>query len=408
MHCRIILFFLCRKLVHISIVELFHLLYSKFSVILQILDNFLHDITEKLCFSSLTRHVASSSPFESDFFLDTLIQGQKEVSTVRNSKTQEKKGKNKKNSSSWLKTKFSISPRRNPVSLRDWINLHVTLLLRNAARQHGEFRSTSYGRCRARFIVLALRDPQLLECAKKNKIDAPIHTEYFLHWWGKHLDLHCGWRQHRQFFRHVVKGPLEHGRATWQRDMNVHILADVNVTLLNVVERSVVDSAGFKANETGWKNTRATETFGADSDGVSIWEHVGLLLVGTFRSRFGLCVVVQSNVAKFLFLWWSGRAKQRSSDVALVVLIRKKWDWNRKLVHLVVLKKTNERPLNFRMPLFGCVPSSHVASSSPFGSDRSIDLPDKVPSSGIGAASQFQKERCQHCPFKRLFCSSFR
>ena len=32
---------------------------------------------------------------------------------------------------------------------------------------------------RARFIVLALRDPHLLECAERNKIDHPIHTLYF-------------------------------------------------------------------------------------------------------------------------------------------------------------------------------------------------------------------------------------
>ena len=39
----------------------------------------------------------------------------------------------------------NISPRRNPVNLRKWINLHTTLLLRNAARQHGELRRTSCG-----------------------------------------------------------------------------------------------------------------------------------------------------------------------------------------------------------------------------------------------------------------------
>ena len=36
-------------------------------------------------------------------------------------------------------------------------------------------------------------------------------------------------------------------------DRNVRIHADVNVTLHDVVERSVVDSAGLNANEIGWK-----------------------------------------------------------------------------------------------------------------------------------------------------------
>ena len=43
--------------------------------------------------------------------------------------------------------------------------------------------------------------------------------------------------KHRQFFRHVLKGRREHGRATWQHDMNVQILAGVNVTLHDVVEK---------------------------------------------------------------------------------------------------------------------------------------------------------------------------
>ena len=73
------------------------------------------------------------------------------------------------------------------------------------------------------------RDPHLLKCAKRNK-----------------------------------------GRETWQHDMNAQILADVNVTLHEIVKRSVVVSAGCNANETGWKNTRAKETFGADSDDVSV------------------------------------------------------------------------------------------------------------------------------------------
>ena len=46
----------------------------------------------------------------------------------------------------------------------------------------------------------------------------------------------------------------------------------------------------------------------------------------------------------------------------------------------------------------------HIASSFPFESDQSIDLPDKVPSSGIGAACQFHKEPSQHFAFSILFC----
>ena len=58
---------------------------------------------------------------------------------------------------------------------------------------------------------------------------------------------------------------------------------------------------GWNANETGRKNTHVTETFSAESDDVSVWEHIGLNLVGTFRGRFELSVVVQRHVAEFLF-----------------------------------------------------------------------------------------------------------
>ena len=42
-----------------------------------------------------------------------------------------------------------------------------------------------------------------------------------------------------------------------------------------------------------------------------------------------------------------------------------------------------------------------MASSFLLKSDQSIDLPDKVPSSKIGAASQFHEEQCQQFAF---FC----
>ena len=49
-------------------------------------------------------------------------------------------------------------------------------------------------------------------------------------------------------------------------------LADVNGTLHDVVERSVMKSTGFLANDT-WleKHFHATETFGAINDDVSVW-----------------------------------------------------------------------------------------------------------------------------------------
>ena len=46
------------------------------------------------------------------------------------------------------------------------------------------------------------------------------------------------------------------------------------------------------------------ETFSADSDDGCVWELVSLLLV-KFSSRFELCVVIQTNVAQFLYDIWN-------------------------------------------------------------------------------------------------------
>ena len=51
-------------------------------------------------------------------------------------------------------------------------------------------------------------------------------------------------------------------------------------------------SAGFFANETWLEQyINATETFGIDSDDVSVWELACLFLVNS-RSRFQICVVI--------------------------------------------------------------------------------------------------------------------
>ena len=78
-------------------------------------------------------------------------------------------------------------------------------------------------------------------------------------------------------------------------------LRGVNVTLHDVLERSVVDSAGLLVNETCLvQYSSAKEMSTADRDHVSVWEHVGLLLVN-IRSRLELCVVIKTNEAQLLF-----------------------------------------------------------------------------------------------------------
>ena len=68
----------------------------------------------------------------------------------------------------------------------------------------------------------------------------------------------------------------EHARATCD---TAYTLADADVTLHEAQERIDVNSAGFSGRETYLEQYfRETEAFRA-------WEHVGLIIVRTFRSR---------------------------------------------------------------------------------------------------------------------------
>ena len=70
------------------------------------------------------------------------------------------------------------------------------------------------------------------------------------------MDLHRGWSQRHQFVRHVPTSPLEHGREPDDKTLSYRKLADVNVTLHDVVETSVVDSAGELAGTTLSRNKK--------------------------------------------------------------------------------------------------------------------------------------------------------
>ena len=86
-----------------------------------------------------------------------------------------------------------------------------------------------------------------------------------------------------QLFRHALNKFKEHARTTC--DM-AYILADADVTLHEAQERIVVNSAGFSGRETYLEQYfREIEAFGADCDNFFVWEHVGLIIVRTFRSR---------------------------------------------------------------------------------------------------------------------------
>merc|ERR1719217_1881880 len=117
-----------------------------------------------------------------------------------------------------------------------------------------------------------------------------------------HLDFHCGWRKGCEFLCHAFTDACEHCGASGKNDICIEVLANIHVALHNGLESGVMDAARLLANET-WleKNFRAAEPLIADSDDVSIWKLVGLLLVRAFGRCFHFTIEVQSDVGE-LFL----------------------------------------------------------------------------------------------------------
>ena len=96
---------------------------------------------------------------------------------------------------------------------------------------------------------------------REDRVDPPIHTEYF----------HSGMELKRSIPSSCA--PQSLGKGLPRDNTTVpYNLADVNGTLHDVVERSVVESAGFFTRGT-WldKHFHATETFGAINHDVSVW-----------------------------------------------------------------------------------------------------------------------------------------
>ena len=104
---------------------------------------------------------------------------------------------------------------------------------------------------------------------REDRINPPIDTECFLSGGATTLIFIVDGADAVNSF--VMRSAILWNMAVPPESTSWHTnSAEINVALREVVERSVVDSAGFNANETGWKNTRVTDTFGADSDDVSV------------------------------------------------------------------------------------------------------------------------------------------
>ena len=109
-------------------------------------------------------------------------------------------------------------------------------------------------------------------------------------------EFHREWSQRRQFLKRAFTGPL---KKTVPHDGTILAYNFLRMSTSHFVWRQVswIPLTPLRV-KLGWSNFIVMETFSADSDDLYVCELVGLP-VG-FRSRFDLCVVNTSNVARFL------------------------------------------------------------------------------------------------------------
>ena len=92
----------------------------------------------------------------------------------------------------------------------------------------------------ARFVVLLLGDPHLLEGGQRSQDGASDPDRVFPLWWSNDLDLHGRWGQVGQFLLHPVGNTGEHGGASRQDSVGIEILTDVQITLHDRVVGSLM------------------------------------------------------------------------------------------------------------------------------------------------------------------------
>ena len=102
---------------------------------------------------------------------------------------------------------------------------------------------------RARFIILLLGDPHLLEGGEGGQ-DGSSDPDGVLPLGGSDdLDLDGGGSQGGDLLLHTVSNTGVHGGASGQDSVGVQVLPDIDVTLHDGVVGGLVDSAGLHSEE---------------------------------------------------------------------------------------------------------------------------------------------------------------
>merc|ERR1712106_267553 len=130
----------------------------------------------------------------------------------------------------------------------------------------------------ARFVVLGLGDPHLLEGGEGREDGSADPHGVLSLWWGNDLDLHGGRGKGGDFLLHSVGDAWEHGGAAGEDGVGVEVLTDVDVALHDRVVGALVDAGLLHAEEGRLEEgLRAAETLVANGDHLAVRELVRLL-----------------------------------------------------------------------------------------------------------------------------------
>merc|ERR1712106_373473 len=150
----------------------------------------------------------------------------------------------------------------------------------------------------AALIVLLLGDPHLLEGGEGSQDGSSDPDGVLPLWWSNDLDLDGGWSKSSDLLLHTVSNTRVHGGASRHDSVGVQVLTDVNITLHDGVEGSLMDATGFHSKEGRLEQSLgATESLIANGDDLTVGKLIRLLEGGGSSSSGHFPFKVKSNIA---------------------------------------------------------------------------------------------------------------
>merc|ERR1712122_104415 len=153
----------------------------------------------------------------------------------------------------------------------------------------------------ARFVILLLGDPHLLEGGERSKDGSSDPDRVLSLWWSNDLDLHCAWGQGGDLLLHSVGNTGVHGGASGQDGVGIQVLYDVDIALHDGVVGGLMDTAGLHTKE-GWleESLWASESLIANGDDLTVGKLIRLLERAGGSSGSHFLLKVKSNIAELL------------------------------------------------------------------------------------------------------------